>query len=294
MFIFGKIIGALLGYLVWPPFGALLGGAAGHAFDVGLKKTFSVHSPEQLQKVQLSYFKTVFQLLGYMAKSDGQVSEDEVQQTETMMTEMGLTAEHRKQAILYFKEGTKPSFDYQYILDEFVETCGQFANLKQLLLEYLIALALSDDSLDDAENLALRSIANKLGYGERFLEHTLRMVAAQRRFADQQQSSRGYQQQQSEQHSDYQQRSRGHSGSGQGDWRNKFSPESEMEAAYAALDVSSSASDAEVKKAYRKLMSQYHPDKLIGQGVPEDMIKVATEKSQEIQRAYDLIKQSRK
>ena len=40
-------------------------------------------------------------------------------------------------------------------------------------------------------------------------------------------------------------------------------------------------------------MSQYHPDKLMGQGVPDDMIQAATERSQEIQRAYEVIKKSR-
>ena len=51
-----------------------------------------------------------------------------------------------------------------------------------------------------------------------------------------------------------------------------------------------SNTDQEIKRAYRKLMSQHHPDKLIGQGLPEDMIAVATEKAKEIQIAYDLIK----
>jgi DnaJ like chaperone protein len=40
-------------------------------------------------------------------------------------------------------------------------------------------------------------------------------------------------------------------------------------------------------------MSQYHPDKLMGQGVPEDMIKMATEQAKEIQVAYDTIKKNR-
>ena len=57
--------------------------------------------------------------------------------------------------------------------------------------------------------------------------------------------------------------------------------------------MSKDSTDAEVKRAYRKLMSQYHPDKLIGQGMPEDMIAMATEQSKEIQVAYDLIKKSR-
>jgi hypothetical protein len=49
----------------------------------------------------------------------------------------------------------------------------------------------------------------------------------------------------------------------------------------------------EIKRAYRKLMSQYHPDKLTGQGLPDDMIAMATEKTKEIQLAYDLIQKRR-
>jgi DnaJ like chaperone protein len=63
--------------------------------------------------------------------------------------------------------------------------------------------------------------------------------------------------------------------------------------AYKALGVSKESSDQEIKRAYRKLMSQYHPDKLMGQGVPQDMINMATAQTQEIQTAYDLIKKSR-
>jgi DnaJ like chaperone protein len=57
--------------------------------------------------------------------------------------------------------------------------------------------------------------------------------------------------------------------------------------------VTRESSDQEVKRAYRKLMSQYHPDKLMGQGMPEDMIAMATAKSQEVQAAYDVIRKSR-
>ena len=65
-------------------------------------------------------------------------------------------------------------------------------------------------------------------------------------------------------------------------------------AAYQALGVSKDDSDAEIKKSYRRLVREYHPDKLMGQGLPEEMIKEATERSQEIQTAYDKIRQARK
>ena len=58
--------------------------------------------------------------------------------------------------------------------------------------------------------------------------------------------------------------------------------------------MSPETSDREIKRAYRKLISQYHPDKLIGQGVPEDMIEQATERSKEIHAAYELIEKHRK
>jgi DnaJ like chaperone protein len=67
----------------------------------------------------------------------------------------------------------------------------------------------------------------------------------------------------------------------------------DIQVAYDALGVQQTASDAEVKRAYRKLMSENHPDKLIAKGVPDSMVKLATEKSQEIQAAYELIKKQR-
>jgi DnaJ like chaperone protein len=74
---------------------------------------------------------------------------------------------------------------------------------------------------------------------------------------------------------------------------NRQNSASALEDAYKALGVTKSNSDKEIKRAYRKLMSQYHPDKLIGQGLPEDMIAQATEQAKEIQVAYDLIKKQR-
>ena len=68
---------------------------------------------------------------------------------------------------------------------------------------------------------------------------------------------------------------------------------SALEDAYEIIGVNSSATDPEVKKAYRRLMSQNHPDKLIAKGLPEEMIEIATNKTQEIQKAYDLIADSR-
>ncbi len=63
--------------------------------------------------------------------------------------------------------------------------------------------------------------------------------------------------------------------------------------AYRILGVSANASDEEVRHAYKKLVMEYHPDKLMAKGVPEDFIKIANEKMAEINNAYDQISKER-
>ena len=59
------------------------------------------------------------------------------------------------------------------------------------------------------------------------------------------------------------------------------------------LGVDASNDKSTVKRAYRKMMSQHHPDKLVAKGLPPEMIKLATEKTQHIKAAYELIKEAR-
>jgi DnaJ like chaperone protein len=59
------------------------------------------------------------------------------------------------------------------------------------------------------------------------------------------------------------------------------------------LGVDKSLTDKELKRAYRRLLAQHHPDKLVGKGLPEEMKKMANEKTQEIISAYELIKKHR-
>jgi DnaJ like chaperone protein len=71
------------------------------------------------------------------------------------------------------------------------------------------------------------------------------------------------------------------------------SPQHSLENAYAALGLTPAATDAEIKKTYRRLMSQHHPDKLASKGLPESMREMAEQKTREISTAYAVIKEAR-
>lgn len=61
--------------------------------------------------------------------------------------------------------------------------------------------------------------------------------------------------------------------------------------AYRILEIDKSATDAEVKKAYRKLVKKHHPDKL--QHLGKEHLKGAEEKFRQIQKAYETIQKER-
>lgn len=268
----GKIIGGLVGFFIFggSVFGALFGILIGHFFDKGRATLEGRFDPEQRAKTQHAFFHAIFPVLGHLAKSDGRVSEEEIAGTEQLMTRMGLGDDERQLAISLFKQGIEPSFNLEKNVSDFMAVCGNYSDLKQLYLVYLINLAYADNHLHENEEALLKIISEQLGYSFFTFNHLLGMVRAQTQF---QQQYRGY---------------------SQGSSQSSNTSEGELTLAYKVLGVDKIVTDAELKKAYRKLMSEYHPDKLAGRGVPDDMVSVATERAQEIQAAYDMIKKHRK
>lgn len=264
----GKVIGALVGTWLLNIPGFFLGLFAGHFYDSvqKLSRGHFVHlSKEQKTAIQHSYFETSFRLLGFLAKADGHISKEEVSHTEELIARMGLSTSQRQEAISLFKQGSEQGFSVEQCLSDFNHICGRQPRLKQTLLSYLITLAMADGVIDSREKNALSRISEGLGIPSFVFEQLLSMIQAQASFHQQ-----GY----------------SHGASGQTQSGN-------LDKAYQALGVQASATDSEIKKAYRKLISENHPDKLIGQGMPEEMIKLATERSQEISIAYETIQKSR-
>lgn len=271
--ILGKIIGLILGIRYGGFFGALLGLWLGHMVDKLFGRRRSGFSRwRSLPVSEHPFFATVFLLAGQLAKADGRISEAEIAGAEKLMAEFGLSGDSRAEAIALFKRGAGAEFQLDAQLGDFLQQTAFQPGLKRILLEYLIAFALADGVLHDEERDILQRVAAGIGFNGAQFSLLLDMLQAQQYFHRGGYSAGGY------------------SSSGQAG----APPRDALADAYRALGVSPDASDADIKKAYRKLMSQHHPDKLIAQGVPPEMVRLATEKTQEIQTAYELIERSRR
>ncbi|AUI85226.1 molecular chaperone DjlA [Vibrio azureus] len=278
MHIFGKILGAFFGLLLGGPWGLLFGLFVGHQFDkarrlnqAGFSNSGFGKGPNTSQR-QEEFFKAAFAVMGHVAKATGQVTKEEIQLASAMMDRMSLYGEQRLAAQNAFREGKESAFPLEETLLKVKASSGGRFDLLQFFLELQVSAAFADGSLHPNERNVLHKIARGLGFSSEQLERRLQMQEAAFRF----QSQGGFQGQHQRQSS----------GAG---WQ-QTSPAEQLSDAYKILDVTSDADAKTVKRAYRKLMNEHHPDKLIAKGLPPEMMNVAKEKSQEIQNAYDLIK----
>lgn len=284
MHIFGKLLGAFFGMLFGGPLGLLFGLFIGHQFDKARRLASMGYrtggfggfsGPKQDQQMQEEFFRAAFSVMGHVAKAKGQVEKAEIELASTMMDRMSLHGDQRRAAQDAFREGKESDFPLESVLERVQVAAHNRFDLKQFFLELQVSAAFADGEVHPGQRQVLHRVAQGLGFSSGQLEQRLRMQEAAFRF---QQGGFGGQHQGSHQH--------------QGNWQQAPSRD-QLGDAFKVLGIEESADARTVKRAYRKLMNEHHPDKLMAKGLPPEMMSVAKEKAQEIQNAYDLIKKEK-
>jgi len=246
----------LLGLL----FGGLRGLVVGALLGLGIRWVLGTALRSGLEQTQSSFLEVTFAVMGALSKADGVVTRDEIQAAQRVFDMLRLSDVQRTQARAAFNRGKAPGFDLDQEVDRLTGAVmfGRGPLLRLFLQLQCMAVA-ADGQVHEAEHAMLVRIARRLGLTERDVAQLEALLRA----------------------------------SAGGPGPRAAAPQSRLEDAYTALGLTAAASDADIKRAYRRLVSQNHPDKLATRGLPDSVRQVAEERIREINVAYDLIKEQR-
>ena len=260
------------------PFGAVLGVAIGHTFDrdknrqedreYQYRQTAGQTGPDfNLGQAQVTFFVATFSMLGKMANADGQISDSERNTVIRFMNDdLRLSRQDQDFALRIFDTAAVSAESFEKFAEQFYQYFSGQPQMIEMMMDILVRVALADGILSDKENQFIAQAAVCMRYPAGNVDY----LKTKYGYRQNQESSRNY--------------SSGSSSGGSG---------SSLAAAYSVLGCSASDSDETIKAKYKKLIKEYHPDVIASKGLPEEFMKFATEKFDQIQKAYEAIKKVR-
>lgn len=259
------------------------GALIGHVFDAIVQSKIERWRAERYWKRRAQaeanqvFFQSMFSMLGKLVVADGIVTDDEKKAVDTVMIDMlKLPRRARKEALQIFRMGQVSSTSFQYEAARFYEVFKTNPQSLENVLAMLFTVATADGNLKVSEEALIRSAAVLFNIPEG------NYIQLRRRFTGGAGSAFESQQQESSQ--------RAYGGSSSGAAHGGGSKSS----SYEILGCSPSDPEAVIKQRYRKLVADFHPDKIVSKGLPEEFTKFANEKFKTIQQAYETIKAERK
>ena len=275
----GKVIGGILGSMLGGPFGAVLGVAIGHTFDRDKNKNeggYQYREPSgqagpgfNLGQAQMTFFVATFSMLGKMANADGHVSDSERNTViQFMSNDLRLSRQDQDFALRIFDTAAVSSESFDKFAEQFYQCFYGDPQMIEMMMDILVRIAMADGVLSDKENQFIAQAAMCMRYPAGNVDYL------KTKYGYRQNQGSGY-----SSGSSYSSSSRSDSGS--------------LAAAYSVLGCSASDSDDVIKAKYKKLIKEYHPDVIASKGLPEEFMKFATEKFDQIQQAYEAIKKVR-
>ncbi|RDH81551.1 MAG: co-chaperone DjlA [endosymbiont of Galathealinum brachiosum] len=213
--------------------------------------------------VQGAFFISSFAAMGHVAKCDGRVKSVEIELATQVMDHLDLTSEQRQLAIRLFNEGKHEDFTLETLLWRFKRQCSHRVSVVQVFIEIQLKMAYADASLNDRESKLIKRMCKRLDVSDSIYTRIERRVRAEKKVANQPIASVS---------------------------KKVFS----LSDSYEMLGVNRWANQEQVKQAYRRMMSKFHPDKLVAKGASEVEVVEAHDIVHDIKNAYEMLIKSKR
>ena len=258
----GKIIGTAAGLATLKPWFALLGLLLGHQFDRAFVASYRDFENQDgaIGRVSDDFVRALFQIMGHLAKVDGRVTEDEIRAARAVMHRLGLSPAKVRRAIAWFEDGKRSTFPVTQTARQLRRSGARRADLRLLFVRLLLEVVLAKNRLQQEERGLIWKICTELDIGRVELAQLEAMIRAQKGFK--------------------------RSPAGDAD-------RERVQKAYRTLGVESTATNDEVKKAYRRQMNRNHPDKIASSNPDKAAVAEAERRTREVRSAYELLKTRR-
>ena len=276
----GAIVGGTIGLFLGGPLGAIAGAAFG-GFISGRQINFNRDNFDggefqggdrfsnmyggrmnQNQRHQMTFFVGAFSMLAKIASADGAVSDRERRKVEEFMDrDLNLDAATKQSAFRIFDTATRSNETFYQFANQFYREFRYQPQILELMIDIMVRVAFEDNGISSAEETLIVDGLHIF----RLDENVYARLKAKHTGGTYEGSQSRY-------------------GASGGYTSN---------AAYTVLGCTANDSDDKVKRAYRKLVNEYHPDKIASKGLPDEFQKVAQQKFIEIQNAWDQIKKER-
>lgn len=240
----------------------MLGLFLGHQVDrflVAQFRSFDRHSSPS-GRLPEEYLKPLFQTMGHLTKIDGRVSEPEIRATRAVMHRLGLSPANVRNAIAWFEDGKRETFLLVQTIRHARRVAARRAELRLLFVRLLLEVVLAKDRMHQRERALIWKVCTEFDIGRVELAQLEAMIRAQKGFR--------------------------HSPAGDADARR-------VKNAYRTLGVDESATNEQVKTAYRRAMNKSHPDKIAASNPNETVVAEAEKRTREVRGAYEMLKARR-
>ena len=213
--------------------------------------------------VQVAFFIATFAAMGHVARCDGRIKEVEIELASSVMQHLKLGEEQKQLAIRLFNEGKHADFALEKLLWRFYRQCRHRVSVLQIFIEIQLQMAYSDAQLGEREIKLIKFMCKRLDVSESIYMRIERRVRAEKKV---------------------------HKQAVPASAKKILS----LTDAYAMLGLPGRAKQDQIKQAYRRMMSQNHPDKLVARGATEVEIEEAQSITQDIKQAYEMLIKTRR